>query len=68
MSRTDKKFDAVEMMRSARDRISARIKDMTLEEELEWLASQEIDDQFLNRLRDRVAIRQVDEADRPSAG
>ena len=44
MRKTDKKFDAVEMMRSARDRISAEIEGMTLEEELQWLASQSFDD------------------------
>ena len=44
MSRTEKKFDAVAMMRSIRDRISAEIEGMTLEEELAWLASQEIRD------------------------
>jgi hypothetical protein len=67
MSKTEKTFDAVEMMRSARDRISAEIEGMSLEEELKWLASQEIDDPFLRRLRDRAA-RQADAADRPSAG
>jgi len=55
MSRTGKKFDAVAMMRSARDEISARIEGMTLQEELEWLASQEIEDPFLRRLRERIA-------------
>ena len=55
MSKTEKKFDAVEMMRSARDKISAEIEGMTLEEELKWLASREIDDPFLKRLRDRAA-------------
>lgn len=59
MSKTEKKFDAVAMMRSARDRISAAIEDMTLEEELEWLASQRIDDPFLKRLRDRAAQQRV---------
>ena len=54
MSRTEKKFDAVAMMRSIRDRISAEIEGMTLEEELEWLASQEFEDPFLKRLRDRA--------------
>jgi hypothetical protein len=39
MSKTEKKFDAVAMMRSARDRISAEIEGMTLEEELKWLDS-----------------------------
>jgi hypothetical protein len=55
MSRTEKKFDAVAMMRSIRDRVSAEIEGMTLEEELGWLASQELEDPFLRRLRDRAA-------------
>jgi hypothetical protein len=55
MSKTEKKFDAVAMTRSARDRISAEIEGMTLDEELRWLASQEIDDPFLKWLRDRAA-------------
>lgn len=55
MSRNEKQFDAVAMMRSARDRISKAIEGMTLEEELQWLASQEIRDPFLKRLRDRAA-------------
>ena len=67
MSKTEKKFDAVAVMRSVRDGISAEIERMTLEEELEWLASQKIDDPFLKRLRDRAA-QQADAADRPSAG
>ena len=57
MSEIEKKFDAVAMMRTARDRISAEIEGMTLEAELKWLASQEIDDPFLRRLRDRAAQR-----------
>ncbi len=55
MSRAEKDFDAVAMMRSIRDRISAKIEGMTLEEELEWLASQELEDPFLKRLRDKAA-------------
>ncbi len=55
MSKTEKKFDAVAMMRSIRDRISAEIEGMTLEEELAWLARQELKDPFLKRLRDRAA-------------
>ena len=43
------------MMRSIRERISAEIEGMTLEEELEWLASQDLKDPFLRRLRDRAA-------------
>lgn len=65
MSKTEKKFDAVAMMRSARDRISAEIEGMTLEEELKWLASQEVNDPFLERLRDRAA-QQGDATDAPS--
>jgi len=55
MSKTEKTFDAVAMMRSARDKISAEIEGMTLDEELRWLASQELHDPFLERLRDRAA-------------
>jgi len=66
MSRTEKKFDAVAMMREARDRISTEIEGMTLEEELKWLASQDLQDPVLRRLRDRAA--QEARADRLSAG
>jgi hypothetical protein len=55
MSRNEKEFDAVAMMRSIRERISAEIQGMTLEQELAWLASQDIQDPFLKRLRDRTA-------------
>ena len=55
MSKTKKTFDAVAMMRSIRDKISTDIDGMTLEEELAWLASQELKDPFLKRLRDRAA-------------
>jgi hypothetical protein len=53
--KAEKSFDAVAMMRSARDRISAEIEGMTLEEELKWLASQDLHDPFLMRLRERAA-------------
>ena len=59
MNKTKKKFDAVAMMRSARDKISAEIEGMTLEEELKWLASQEVADPFLRRLRERAAQQPV---------
>lgn len=59
MDRTEKEFDSVAMMRSARDRITAQIEGMTLEEELEWLASQETADPFLKHLRDRAAQQPV---------
>jgi len=66
MSKPAKRFDAVALMRAARDKISAEIEGMTLEEELKWLASQQIEDPFLKRLRDRAA-QQADPG-RPAAG
>ncbi|HEV7669888.1 MAG TPA: hypothetical protein VGS22_15300 [Thermoanaerobaculia bacterium] len=54
-TRVEKKFDAVAMMRTIRDEISAQIEGMTLQEELAWLASQELKDPFLSRLRDKAA-------------
>lgn len=62
MSDSKKTFDAVAMMRSIRDELSAQIAGMTLEEELKWLASQELKDPVLRRLRDRAA-QQADAAD-----
>lgn len=67
MSRTKKKFDAVAMMRSIRDSVSAQIEGMTLEEEVAWLASQELKDPFLKRLRDRAA-QQADAAGGAGSG
>jgi hypothetical protein len=67
MRDTTKKFDSVAMMRAARDRISAEIEGMSLEEEFKGLASQELSDPFLKCLRDRAA-RQAAAADKPSAG
>ncbi len=67
MSNAETRFDAVAMMRAARDKISAAIENMTLEEEVKWLASQKVDDPFLQRLRDR-ATQQADAADRPLPG
>jgi hypothetical protein len=54
MKKTPKKFDAVAMMRSIRDKVSSDICCMTLEEEQAWLASRKIEDPFLSRLRDRA--------------
>jgi FtsZ-interacting cell division protein ZipA len=54
MNRPPKPFDAVAMMRAARDRISAAIHGMTLKEDFQWLTSQEIEDPYLKRLRDRA--------------
>ena len=55
MSNVKKSFDAVEMMRSIRSKISAQIQGMTLKEELEWLAAQKLEDPFLTRLQKRTA-------------
>jgi len=63
MSRTEKQFDAVGMMRSIRDNLSATFEGMTLGEELAWLASQDLEDPFLRRLRDRAAKRRGPAAD-----
>jgi hypothetical protein len=67
MSRTRKKFDAVAMMRSIREKVSAEIEGKTLEEELAWLASRELNDPFLKRLRDRAA-QQAEAAARATRG
>ena len=54
MSNRQERFDAVEMMRSIRDRISAEIDGMSFEQERQWLAAQEIADPFLRRLKERA--------------
>ncbi len=55
MTDKKKKFDSVEMMRSIRAKLSVQIEGMTREEELNWLASQELKDPFLERLRRKAA-------------
>ena len=50
-----KDFDAVEMMRKIRAKMSTQIEGMTLEEELEWLSTQKLEDPFLERLQKRTA-------------
>lgn len=57
MMRNEKKFDAAAMMRSIRNKISSEIEGMNLEEELEWLASQEYQYPFMERLRDKAHIQ-----------
>jgi hypothetical protein len=63
MTREKKKFDAVEMMRSIRDDLSEQMEGMTLEEELAWLASQDLKDPFLKRLREKAAQQAAAAAD-----
>ena len=55
MSNSKKTFDAVAMMRAQRDKISAQLAGMTLEEELAWLESQTAEDPKLQRLLQRKA-------------
>ncbi len=55
MTTVSKTFDAVDMMRSARDDISAKINGMTLQEEIERLESQDLGDPFLQGLRERLS-------------
>jgi hypothetical protein len=45
-----KPFDAVEMVRGVRDQISARIANMSVEEENRWLRSEVPEDPRLRRL------------------
>jgi hypothetical protein len=54
MSSAAKRLDAVERMRAARDVLSMEIAGMTLDQELQWLAAQDLQDPFLKRLRDRA--------------
>lgn len=68
MPRGEKKFDAVLMMRSIRDRLAAETAGMTLEEEVDWLVSREIEDPFLRRLRDRAARQAATPNRSPRAG
>lgn len=63
MSKTNKSFDAVAMMRSARDTLSTEIEGMTLDEELQWLASRELGDPCLINLRNRAAQHTDDRHD-----
>ena len=53
--------------RGAKSGVSEKIEGMTLDEELNWLASQELEDPFLKRLRDRAA-RQSSPASRATRG
>ena len=52
---TAKTFDAVQMVRAARDEMSAMIATMSVEEENRWLRSAESADPTLRRLMERAA-------------
>lgn len=56
----DKEFDAVATTREIRDRLSARIKDMTADEQREWMRLEVSSDPKLKRLMERTS------ADAPS--
>lgn len=55
MSESKPRIDAVALMRDARAKLSAAIEGMTLEQELEWLAAQDLQDPLLTRLRERAS-------------
>ena len=65
MNNATKTFDAVRLMRAARDDLSAKIEGMTLDEELEWLAAQDLKDPVLNRLREKAAQQDDAAGDAP---
>jgi len=52
---TGKTFDAVQMMRSIREQMAAKIAGMRLDEERRWLRSPALSDAFLQQLMDRAA-------------
>jgi hypothetical protein len=52
MTKVEKRFDANAAMRAIRDKVSGEIEGLTLEQELAWIASQELSDPYLKRLRD----------------
>ncbi|MGE3164051.1 MAG: hypothetical protein AB7O52_04045 [Planctomycetota bacterium] len=66
MNETEKELGAVAMMRVAREENSAEIEGLTPMEELKWLASPEIENPLLKRLRGRAA-QQFDAAALPAA-
>ncbi len=59
---TTKAFDAVQMMRDARDALSARIASMSVDEQNEWLHSNQPTDPILRRLF-KLAAQQAAAAD-----
>lgn len=54
-SRKKKKFDAVELMRSIRDRLVRETEGLSVDEELRWLRTAELSDPKLARLAARAA-------------
>ncbi len=58
MTSKGKAFDAVATVREIRDRISAEIAGMTLDQQLEWMAAQPLGDPLLERLRRKAAEKQ----------
>ena len=64
---SSKRFDSVQHMRQARDRLSAETANMSYDELVKWLRTHRYTDPILQRLAERAA-QQADSADRPSAG
>jgi hypothetical protein len=59
---SSKTFDCVQVMRQARDRLSAEIKDMSYAELVTWLRTRQYADPLLRRLAEKAA-QQADAAD-----
>ena len=68
MNSAEKEFDAVAIMRSIRDKVSSEIKEMALQEELDWLASQDLKNPFLRRLREKTVSKNNSTFDRSKSG
>lgn len=62
-----KKFDCVQSMREARDRLSAEIETMTYDELVEWLRAHRYEDPLLEELAANAGQR-GDGAELPWAG
>ncbi len=58
-SASTKTFDSVEMVRTVRDELSARIATMSADEENRWLRSTELSDPTLRRLMELAAQQGV---------
>jgi hypothetical protein len=65
--RRAKTFDCVQIMRQARDRLSAEIEGMRHDELVKWLRAHRYEDPTLQALAEKAA-QQAEAGDQPSAG
>lgn len=65
--RASKKFDCVQSMRQARDKLSSEIEGMSYDELVRWLRAHDYTDPVLQRLSEKAA-QQADVAARSAAG